>query len=194
MSSLSNDAIGFDIGAKIRGLRRMKKLRLKDVAITADCSESLLSKIETNKVQPSIRVLHRVAAALGTSIAALFSAEQTGDVVIIKPSDRPYVTTRDDESGGTIKIERLVPFGEDHFLDVNVHVVDPGTYSGGNITHVGEEAGVVLEGQLEIFIEEKRYTVSEGDSFYFRSELKHRYRNPGPSVCRVLWVVTPPSF
>ena len=194
MSSLSNEATGFDIGAKIRGLRRMKKLRLKDVAITADCSESLLSKIETNKVQPSIRVLHRVAAALGTSIAALFSAEQTGDVVIIKPSDRPYVTTRDDESGGTIKIERLVPFGEDHFLDVNVHVVDPGTYSGGNITHVGEEAGVVLEGQLEIFIEEKRYTVSEGDSFYFRSELKHRYRNPGPSVCRVLWVVTPPSF
>ena len=194
MSSLSNEATGFDIGAKIRGLRRMKKLRLKDVAITADCSESLLSKIETNKVQPSIRVLHRVAAALGTSIAALFSAEQTGDVVIIRPLDRPYVTTRDDESGGTIKIERLVPFGEDHFLDVNVHVVDPGTYSGGNITHVGEEAGVVLEGQLEIFIEEKRYTVSEGDSFYFRSELKHRYRNPGPSVCRVLWVVTPPSF
>ena len=172
----------------------MKKLRLKDVAISADCSESLLSKIETNKVQPSIRVLHRIAAALGTSIAALFSAEQTGKVVIIKPSDRPFVTTRDDESGGTIKIERLVPFGKDHFLDVNVHVVDPGTYSGGNITHVGEEAGVVLEGQLDIFIEEKRYTVSEGDSFYFRSELKHRYWNPGPSVCRVLWVVTPPSF
>ena len=172
----------------------MKKLRLKDVAISADCSESLLSKIETNKVQPSIRVLHRIAAALGTSIAALFSAEQTGKVVIIKPSDRPFVTTRDDESGGTIKIERLVPFGKDHFLDVNVHVVDPGTYSGGNITHVGEEAGVVLEGQLEIFIEEKRYTVSEGDSFYFRSELKHRYWNPGPLVCRVLWVVTPPSF
>ena len=33
-----------------------------------------------------------------------------------------------------------------------------------------------------------------GDSFFFRSELPHSYRNPGDIEARVLWVNTPPTF
>ena len=34
----------------------------------------------------------------------------------------------------------------------------------------------------------------EGDSFYFASNMKHRWSNPGKQEAWVLWVNTPPTF
>src|SRR5690348_8733491 len=55
------------IGSQLRRQRRLRGLRLKDVAEKAGLSESLISKIENNKVSPSISTLHSLAKALGTS-------------------------------------------------------------------------------------------------------------------------------
>jgi len=192
--NVSTQAYQHDIGAKVRGMRRMKKLRLKDVAESINCSESLLSKIENNKVQPSLKVLHRLAAELGTTIGALFADEPREEVIIRSAAERPVVTTRADVNAGAIRIERISPFGDDQLLEANVHVIDSDTNSGGEISHVGEEVGYVLEGELELMIEDKAYTLSAGDSFYFRSELRHSYRNPGTTVTRVIWINTPPTF
>ena len=62
-----------DLGATLRHVRKVKRLRLKDVATDVGCSESLLSKIECDKAMPSLRMLHRITAALDTSIATLFT-------------------------------------------------------------------------------------------------------------------------
>jgi mannose-6-phosphate isomerase-like protein (cupin superfamily) len=36
--------------------------------------------------------------------------------------------------------------------------------------------------------------LDEGDSLYFKSTQKHKFRNPGDSLVRAIWVVTPPTF
>ena len=56
------------------------------------------------------------------------------------------------------------------------------------------EAGVVVSGSLELWIGERRFLLSEGDSFGFPSSVPHRYTNPGPSEAIVIWAVTPPSY
>jgi mannose-6-phosphate isomerase-like protein (cupin superfamily) len=38
------------------------------------------------------------------------------------------------------------------------------------------------------------YLLNAGDSFVFRSEIPHSYRNPGKTWTKVIWVSTPPSF
>jgi len=38
------------------------------------------------------------------------------------------------------------------------------------------------------------YEVSEGDSFCYRSDLPHGYRNIGDTEARVLFINTPPTF
>lgn len=183
-----------DIGTKLRIMRRKNKMRLKDLAAAVDCSESLLSKIENNRVEPSLKVLHRVAGALGTSIAELFAAHRDDAVTIHRQGERPVVVTRADARGGEVRLERMIPYQEDQRLDANIHIVEPDTESGGDITHDGEEIGYVLEGRLELTISDETYALNAGDSFYFKSELRHRYRNPGSSLTRVLWVNTPPTF
>lgn len=184
-----------DIGTRLKGMRRMKKLRLKDVAEAAECSESLLSKIENNKVQPSLKILHKIVSELGTTIGSLFAdIKDTKEVVVSRASERLVVTTRTNNTEGQIQIERISPFGDDQFLEANIHIIDPGTDSGGEISHTGEEVGYVLEGKFELHIENEVFLLEPGDSFYFRSEKKHSYRNPGDVITRVIWVNTPPTF
>ena len=48
--------------------------------------------------------------------------------------------------------------------------------------------------QIELFVAGRKYQVRTGDSFCFRSEHLHSYRNPGRVVARVLWLNTPPTF
>jgi quercetin dioxygenase-like cupin family protein len=72
--------------------------------------------------------------------------------------------------------------------------VEAGGSSGGTITHVGEELGFVLEGEVEIMLGDKPYLLKEGDSIFFPSELPHGYRNPGDKTARILWINTPPTF
>lgn len=187
-------ALEHDIGTKLRMMRRMNKMRLKDVAEAVDCSESLLSKIENNRVEPSLKVLHRITAVLGTTIAELFAAKRENDITVQHEGERRVVVTRATEEGGAVSLERIIPFGDDQLLDANIHIVDPKTDSGGDITHAGEEVGYVLDGVLELTIEDVTYQLTAGDSFYFRSELRHRYYNPGDTTTRVLWVNTPPTF
>jgi quercetin dioxygenase-like cupin family protein len=47
---------------------------------------------------------------------------------------------------------------------------------------------------LRITIDGKEYLLEQGDSFLFRSELPHGYRNDGDIEAKILWVNTPSTF
>ena len=49
----------------------------------------------------------------------------------------------------------------------------------------------VIEGQIELTIDTTPYTLSAGDSFFFKNHLTNSYRNSGAGTARVLWVNTP---
>ncbi len=183
-----------DLGPKLRHARRLKRLRLKDVAGEVGCSESMLSKIECEKATPSLRTLHRIVTALDTSIASLFSDDETADVVLYRRGERPVVVIKGPREKDSIRLERVSPNAEGQALEANVHVISPGATNGGEIKHVGEEVGFVLEGEFELKVGDTTYHLKAGDSFFFHSNHPHSYRNPGDVAARVLWVNTPPTF
>jgi len=183
-----------DIGAKLRHARKVKKLRLKDVALAVGCSESLLSKIECDKTTPSLRTLHRIVSVLDTSIASMFANPRASEVTLYRDGERPVVAIGEPERANAIRLERLTPYVEGQALDGNIHVVAPGATNGGEIKHEGEEVGFILEGALELTVGSTTYQLTAGDSFFFRSELPHSYRNTGTGTARVLWVNSPPTF
>jgi len=57
-----------------------------------------------------------------------------------------------------------------------------------------EEMGYVFEGVVELSVGNQRWRLEPGDSFHFRSDLPHGYRNIGSTLARILWVNTPPTF
>jgi transcriptional regulator with XRE-family HTH domain len=181
------------VGPKLRRLRRARDLTLSDVAQRAGCSESMVSKIETKRVNPSLTMVRSLAAALDINIAALF--EDVGDAsVVSRNGSRPRLNDDTLRSGDGVILERLVAQSGDTALQANIHIVLPGGASDGEISHLGEEMGYLLEGELDLTVAGETHRLKPGDSFHFRSELPHGYRNPGESVARVLWVNTPPTF
>jgi transcriptional regulator with XRE-family HTH domain len=181
------------IGAKIRHARLLRELSLKELALKVGCSVSTLSKIEGEKANPSLTMLHKIGAALGSNLAELFSGDEEFGV-ITKANDRPVIETDQVRRGTGILLERLVPYSSGYLLQGNVHIIEPGGGSEDGLKHEGEELGYIIEGQLELTVGGQSYVAEAGDSFFFRSNLPHSYRNPGESVTRVVWVNTPPTF
>jgi len=98
------------------------------------------------------------------------------------------------QTGGGIALERLVLAQRGGLLQANIHIVQPGVETDGQIVHAGEEVGYLLEGTLELLLGEKRHLLQAGDAFTFSSQVPHGYRNPGSTVARILWVNTPATF
>lgn len=192
--SNSGETPSIHIGEKIRQLRMLHGLSLKALAKTVGCSESMLSKVETNRVNPGFGTLNNLVTALQTDFAYLFSVDDTITAPVSRPGNRPVISFDQIGRGTGIKMERLVPYATDHMLQANIHIISPRGRTEGFIQHVGEEVGLVLEGKLELTIGEEKHMLSAGDSFHFRSEVPHGYRNPGRTVTKIVWVNTPPSY
>ena len=172
----------------------VRGLTLKQVADAARCSESFVSKLENDKANPSFTMLHRLTGILGANVAALFAASDETGGVISHPDSRPVILTDQLRVGKGIKLERLIPYSHGYLLQGNIHHIDTGGRSDGNIVHSGEEIGYVLEGEIELTVDGRRYRAKMGDSFHFRSELPHGYRNVGVTPARIIWINTPPTF
>lgn len=182
------------LGVRLRHARLARGLRLKDVAEKVPCSESLISKIERNRAVPSLRMLHRLAAVLDTSIAVLLTPTAVGDEIVSRKGDRPILQLDSTNSNAHILLERLIPYQTGLLLEANIHIVEPGAESDGEIQHKGEEIGYILEGCLQLWVDGVDYNLFPGDVFYFDSSRRHRYRNVAATVTRILWVNTPPTF
>lgn len=186
-----------EIGIRLKHARLVKNLRLRELADMLDCSESFLSKVENNKVRPSLAMLRRMVGALKINIASLFdetTREGTEQVQLGRSGERPVIRTDPVARGSGISLERLVSASRSRLIEANVHCVEPNGHTDGTYEHEGEEIGYVLQGRLELKVNGVSYMLEAGDSFFFRSDLKHGYRNPGKTLTKVLWVNTPPTF
>jgi transcriptional regulator with XRE-family HTH domain len=172
----------------------MRGTRLKDVALAAGCSESLVSKIENNKLQPSLQVLHNLCSALKIGLGELFNPQQDDSPVVTRATKRTIIEMDTLRRGKGIVMERVIPYAKGHLLQSNIHIVAPGGASFGLISHEGEEVGYIISGEIELFAGDKSYRLAAGDTFCFRSEIDHGYRNRGTQEARILFVNTPPTF
>jgi len=180
------------LGREIRGLRKARSLTLATVAAASGLSVGYLSLLERDLATPSVNALHAISRALGVTISWFFEAGEVPET----ERDRVVRRTRRrrlDYAPG-ISDELLSPSLAGS-LELLLSRFQPGAASGeAPYAHDGEEAGVVLRGRLELWVDGKFFLLEAGDSFGFSSALPHRYRNPGTEEAEVIWAITPPSF
>jgi len=183
-------AIESTIGLRIRQLRKQQKLTLKQLSEIVGCTDAYLSQVENGKVSPSISSLKKIADALRTKITDLFVEQRDNEPVVLSPDGRVTLSL----SRWNAKIQSLVlnPTGKRmHPFFTTIH---PGGGSHGLYSHVGEEFGLVLQGELEIQLAGDTHLVREGESFYYNSTQPHSWTNTGKIDTVVVWVISPPTF
>ncbi|MGF1626526.1 MAG: helix-turn-helix domain-containing protein [Alphaproteobacteria bacterium] len=182
------------VGGRLRLARRLRGLKLRQLADTVGCSESLLSKYETGKATPSLPMLHRLARELGFNIGWMFEEGDGAHGIVFRAGERPIIALDPLRQGEGITLERVVPYDPSHLVQCNIHHIAAGGRSDAPISHDGEEVGYVIEGAVELDVDGKVYRLSAGDAFVFRSTLPHAYRNPFDRSASIFWVNTPPTF
>src|SRR3954447_17796165 len=183
-------AMDVAVGQRIRDLRRSRKLSLETVATRTDLSIGFLSQIERGLSSPSLRVLATIADVLGIGIAGLFGAKETAgsgsDAIVTREQQRAELNLW--RTG--ISKQLLSPSGSDGRLNLFLVHMEPGGSTGDELyTHDGEEAGLVIEGEMNLTVDAESWMLKHGDSFRFASRRPHRFSNPSAdSKAVVLWV------
>lgn len=189
-SSLTSGNTPLDsIGPKLRALREKHGLTLREVSERTSLSISFISAVERSQATPSVAALQKLAAAYQTTLLHFFEALSGGEKKLVRPSERKVL--QPDQEG--VKMELLVE--GTRMMEPHLFTVAPGAGSGGAYAHEGEEFLFILQGTIEIWLDEvERYTLQPGDSFYFSSSTPHRWQNIGDEQAVILWINTPATF
>jgi len=183
-------AMDVAVGQRIRDLRRSCKLSLEAIAARTDLSIGFLSQIERGLSSPSLRVLATIADVLGVGIAGLFGTKETAgtgsDAIVTREQQRAELNLW--RTG--ISKQLLSPSGSEGRLNLFLVHMEPGGSTGDELyTHDGEEAGLVIEGEMNLTVDAESWTLKQGDSFRFASRRPHRFSNPSDEAkAVVLWV------
>ena len=194
-ADLSRSADKINISAsELRHGRMTKGLRLRDLAEKAECSESMISKIENGRAVPSLNILYRIAEALDLTVGQLFEKPAEPNGLLSRAGERPIVKIDPLRSGPGLTLERLIPYDKSRLLQGSIHNIAPGGGTDGLITHEGEEVAYVLEGKVEFLIGEARHSAQcrRFDLLPLRTaaRLSKRRRR----AARMIIVNTPPTF
>jgi transcriptional regulator with XRE-family HTH domain len=178
------------LGQRIRHLRKARALSLKDVAERTNFSISFLSQIERGTSSASIRVLVPIASALNVALSSLFEDFEGGagrmESIVQRREERRKLAFRDTSISKELVSPAVSPPSR---LDVYLITIEPGGTTGSDpYSHVGEEAGIVLLGTLELVVDGITHLLREGDGFAFGSRRLHQFRNPGKGLTQVIWV------
>ena len=177
-----------DLGTKLRKLRQRSGLGVNAAARLAKVSPGFLSAIERSRCNASVATLQRLAAAYGTTVVELFEKKPKSPTRLVRPHD-----TRMLETHSGVRMELLA--SGTTMLQCMRFRVRPGSGSDGTYSHQGEEFIHMLEGALELWLDEiECHVLQAGDSFWFESTLGHRWYNPGKSDAVLIWINTPPTF
>ena len=173
------------IGERLRGLRDALDLTAEEVAETCGIDLEKYQKIEAGEVDITISNLMKIAKKYGVSADALMFAEE--------PHMRAYSVVR---KGQGMSVERTKAYKYQSLAsgfagrkaEVFIVTVEPkpGARTIYKNTHPGQEFNLVLEGQMELYINGKTIVLSEGDSIYFDSTKPHGMLAVGDKAVKFL--------
>lgn len=175
------------IGLKLRSLRTGKRLTLSRLAAETGLSTALLSKLETDRMIPTLPTLATIARVYGVSMSYFFS----------EPSRHSFSITRkahfegDGRVAESVKVTPLNAEGKGfRFLAQLVEFPPGGAHAKVNAFQETGAVVYVLEGRLRLDASGMRETLETGDCACMESEMPIAWSAADKRRCRVL-AVTP---
>ncbi|MFP4177778.1 MAG: helix-turn-helix domain-containing protein [Acholeplasmataceae bacterium] len=178
-----------NLGKKIRALRLGNDLTQEELASRLELTKGYISQIENNLTSPSLETLFSILEVLGTDVHEFF-AHEVEQTHVFKKEDF-YIKENEQLRH---RISWIVPNALKYEMEPIIIELKPGGQSVIDDPHPGEEFGYVLEGQVTLFLNKKRYIVRRGETFYYQASKEHYLMNTSEHRAKILWISTPPMF
>lgn len=167
-------ALAATIGNTARRLRVAQGLTLTEVAASAGISAAMLSRVETGDVSPSLETLDALAAALGSTCAALLREELPGesDAQHTRKGEGLEVVRRGTRRGHTYHL-LAAGRGPKRVFEPFLVTLTSASEEFPDFDHAGVEFIYILEGSLRYRHGGESFLLKPGDALTFRGDVPH---------------------
>jgi transcriptional regulator with XRE-family HTH domain len=175
------------LGAKLRELRRQRRLSVRTLAAQAGFSASFISQLESDAVSPSIASLEKIAGALGVTLGQFFSELEysaAARVIIRRREWHRYTSTW---SNSTVAV--LADAAPERRLSAVAISIDPGGMSSRQPEVCQHDTFALVEaGILTLIYEGGEEALETGDSAYLLKGATFAWMNRSPSPALLLLI------
>ncbi len=183
-----------NLGDKIRTLRKKMGMTQKELAEQVGLTPSFISQLEKNLISPSLDSLLKLSEKLNTQPIYFLMDGETGPLqkMVIKPGERQDIQLPA-LKGKDIKLQLLVSDVLNRRMEPYLLIMKEGAEIGRHFYgHKGDEFAYVIEGELEVEIQDEKQEIRQGDSLYIESAFPSKWANVGKGDAVILWVLSPP--
>lgn len=171
------EPVAAHLGRNIRQLREARSLTQAQIAKLAGVPRATWANLESGAANPTLAVMHRVAAALQVTLEELVAVPHSGTT--FHPSGSLPVKAR-----GAARVHKLLPDAIPGMEMDRMELPARVTFAGVPHTPGTREYLTCERGQIVLVAGGERWELGPGDVVAFRGDQKHSYTNPGatPSV------------
>jgi len=178
------------IGMKLRSLRTQKRLTLSRLAAETKLSTALLSKLETDRMIPTLPTLATISRVYGVGMSYFFCEPAKHTLSITRKAhlqgnnrgpEPAKITPLSVPSDGAKLVARMIEFPPG------------GSSAAADVLREASGMVYVLEGKLQLDAGGLHEVLEAGDCAYMESEMALGWSASGKHRCRIL-AVTPSSL
>jgi transcriptional regulator with XRE-family HTH domain len=172
------DSVARAIGGRVKQGRTGRGWTLDQLAQRSGVSRRMLVSIEQGSANPSIATLLLVSDALGIGLPALVEMDHPPGLRVTRAGTAP-VLWRGKAGGRAVLVAGTEPPDVTELWD---WTLGPGESHSSPAHAAGtRELLLVLDGQVELRVDEHAEVLAPGDSASFAGDLPHGYGNPDPA-------------
>ena len=182
-----------EIGNTIKKLRKEKRFTLRELSEKSGVALATLCRIETGKMTGTVKSHNDIVQALGLTLADLYSGfePKSQRVEVQTQKKQADVFIHSDKASYDILTKRVL---SKKMMPIMLKL-EKGAKTAVEQSQKGTEKFLyLLEGQMQVFVDNKAYSLSKGDSFYFDASLPHYWKNSIQKLTRAICVTTPAAL
>ena len=176
------------VGRNIQRIRKRQQLTLGVLAERSGVSKAMLSQIESEKVNPTVATVWKIARGLEVELDELLKGAEV-PVRKFLVARREEHTTLDGPRGAP-RIEVLSPLAMAEDLEIYLLSFDPGAeLRSSSHAPQTEEYLTVLEGRVRVRAGDKAAELEAGDFIIYNCDVEHAIENLADGPSRVQMIV-----
>lgn len=179
------------VGQRVHRVREEKGLTLEDIAQRTGLSTEYLVQIETDQAPPPLGALIKIAKALDMKLGRFISTGEVKPFAVVRKDERRvisrFTSAQGDQYGYTY--ESLAPDKKDRHMEPFMVTLVPSKAKKELSAHAGQEFIYILEGAMEVTLEDYTDVLYPGDSIYYDSTIPHLVRCHGDRKTVILAVL-----
>jgi transcriptional regulator with XRE-family HTH domain len=175
------------LGLRIRELRAERNLTLDALAVRANVSRAMLSRIERGESSPTAQLLNKVCGALGVTLSRLFASTEKPVSPVSRLAEQPV--WQDPETH--YRRRAISPLNSGSGVDITEIEFPAGATVAFDNEHVAaiDQHIWVLDGGLEVSVGAQKFQLHTGDCLLMRFGEPMLIRNPTRHTVRYVVVV-----